>query len=169
MGKLQEIIIGFIMALDVVTIYLLLPNVKHKFLLSLWTSLLHILFPLFGFSIGTIIVKILLKWSYFISSIFLFLFGINLLLSDEKKHVINIPLYLLAIYTSIDTFSVSISFGMLNLSKYLFILSAGLSTFLLSYFSLIISERSIRTRGSLFRLIAGFSLIAISLYTLIQK
>lgn len=166
---MKEILTGLIMALDVVTIYLLLPHVKHKFFLSFWTGFLHVLFPLIGFSIGTFIVKILLQWSYLISSIFLFLFGINILLSDNNRQAINIPLVLLAIYTSIDSFSVSISFGMLNLEMYLFVLSAGISTFILSYISLIISKRNVLIKGGLFRYIAGLSLIAISIYTFIQQ
>lgn len=166
---MEEILTGFIMALDVVTLYLLLPNVKHKFLLSFWTGFLHMLFPIIGFSIGTFIVKILLHWSYLISSIFLFLFGINILLSDKNREAINIPLVLLAVYTSIDSFSVSISFGMLNLEMYLFVFSAGICTFILSYIALMISKRSVLIKGSLFRYIAGFSLITISIFTLIQQ
>lgn len=166
---MQEIIIGLIMALDVVTIYVLLPNVKRKFLLSFWTSFLHMLFPLIGFLIGTFIIQILLQWSYLISSILLFLIGLNFLLSSNNRQVISIPLSILAISTSLDTFSVSISFGMLNLRMELFILSAGISTFILSYIALMIAGKNVSTKGNIFRKIIGFSLIAISLYTLFKQ
>lgn len=160
---------GFVMALDVMTIYLLLPNVKQKFLLSLWTSLLHMIFPLIGFFVGQLILSILLQWSYLISSIFLFLLGLNVLLTKENKQAFQIPVIILAIYTSLDAFSVSVSFGMLNLTWYLFSFCSGIFSFILSYIALFIAGKSISLKGGLFRQITGWSLIAISLYTLFQQ
>lgn len=167
--NLQEIIMGLVMTLDVVTLYLLLPNIKQKFFLSFWTSFFHMLFPLIGFSIGQFIVHILLQWSYIISSIFLFFFGLNVLLNKKDNEVIQIPFIFLAMYTSLDAFSVSVSFGMLNLTWYLFIISSGICAFLFSYLALFIAGKSISFKGGLFRWVAGLSLIAISLYTLFQQ
>lgn len=164
---MQEIITGLIVALDVVALYLLLPDVKQRFLLSFWTALLHMVFPIIGFTLGSWMVHILLQWSNLVSSILLFSIGLQLILSTKNRQTIAIPITILAITASLDTFSVSISFGMLNLQKYLFIISAGIWTFVLSYISLYIAKRRLKIKGDALKWIAGLALISISIYSFI--
>lgn len=164
---MQEILTGLIVALDVVALYLLLPDVKQRFLLSLWTALLHMIFPIIGFTVGSWMVHILLQWSNLVSSILLFSIGLQLILSTRNRQTIVIPITILAITASLDTFSVSISFGMLNLQKYLFILSAGLWTFALSYISLYLAKSRLKIKGDALKWIAGMALIIIGIYTFI--
>ncbi|RHW40013.1 hypothetical protein D1B33_03965 [Lysinibacillus yapensis] len=166
---MQEILTGLIVALDVVALYLLLPDVKQRFILSAWTAILHMVFPIIGFSLGTWMLNILLQWSNLISSILLFAIGLQLILSSKNRQTITIPLAILALTASLDTFSVSISFGMLNLQKYLFIVSAGLWTFVLSYISLYVAKSSLKIKGDPLKWLAGIALIAISIYTFIQS
>ena len=165
---LQEIVTGFIVALDVVALYLLLPAVKQRFLLALWTAILHMAFPIIGFTLGNWMVKILLQWSTLISSILLFCIGLQLILSTRNRKAITIPITILAITASLDTFSVSISFGMLNLQKYLFIISAGVWTFILSYLSLTVARSRFSIRGDFLKWIAGIALILLGAYTFIN-
>ena len=157
------------MALDVVALYLLLPNVKQRLIVSLWTALLHMLFPIIGFSLGTLMVQVLLQWSNLISSILLFFIGLQLIMSTKNQSAITIPVTILAITASLDTFSVSVSFGMLNLHKYLFVFSAGIWTFILSYLSLQIARTSRNYKGDALKWIAGLSMMLMSIYTLIQN
>lgn len=164
---MQEILTGLIVALDVVALYLLLPDVKQRFLLSMWTALLHMIFPVIGFTLGSWMVHILLQWSNLVSSILLFLIGLQLILSTKNRQTIAIPITILAITASLDTFSVSISFGMLNLQKHLFIFSAGAWTFVLSYISLYIAKSHLKIKGDALKWIAGLSLIIISIYSFI--
>ncbi|PYF07530.1 manganese efflux pump [Ureibacillus chungkukjangi] len=164
---MQEIITGLIVALDVVALYLLLPDVKQRFLLSFWTALLHMVFPIIGFTLGSWMVHILLQWSNLVSSILLFSIGLQLILSTKNRQTIAIPIAILAITASLDTFSVSISFGMLNLQKYLFIISAGIWTFVLSYISLYIAKSRLRIKGDALKWIAGLALVGISIYSFI--
>ena len=166
---MQEIITGLIVALDVVALYLLLPNVKQRFILSLWTALLHMLFPIIGFSLGTLMVQVLLQWSNLISSILLFFIGLQLIMSTKNQGAIAIPVMILAITASLDTFSVSVSFGMLNLHKYLFVFSAGIWTFILSYLSLQLARTSKKIKVNGLKWIAGVSIILMSIFTLIQN
>lgn len=166
---MQEILTGFIVALDVVALYLLLPDVKRRFILSLYTGILHMIFPVIGFTLGRWIMNILLQWSSLISSILLFFIGLQLILSTKNRQIIAIPISILAVTASLDTFSVSISFGMLNLQKYLFILSAGLCTFVLSYISLQIARSRFTFKGDSIKWLAGISLIVISIYTFINS
>lgn len=158
---------GLIVALDVVALYLLLPDVKQRFLLSIWTALLHMIFPIVGFTVGSWMVSILLQWSNLVSSILLFSIGLQLILSTRNRQTIAIPITILAITASLDTFSVSISFGMLNLQKYLFIFSAGLWTFMLSYISLYIAKKRLKFKGDGLKWLAGSALIIIGIYSFI--
>ncbi|RUL53162.1 manganese efflux pump MntP [Lysinibacillus antri] len=166
---MQEILTGLIVALDVVALYLLLPDVKRRFLLSLWTALLHMIFPIIGYSVGSWMVSILSQWSSLISSILLFFIGLQLILSTKNRQIIAIPIVILAITASLDTFSVSVSFGMLNLQKYLFIISAGIWTFILSYISLHLAKNRFPIKGDTLKWIAGISLITISMITLVDS
>ena len=166
---MQEILIGLIVALDVVALYLLLPSVKQRFLLALWTALLHMIFPIIGFTIGNMMVAFLTQWSNIISSILLFFIGLHLILSTQNRQINPIPVSILAISASLDTFSVSISFGMLNLQKYLFIVSAGIWTFFLSYISLTLARKGHRKyKGKSLKWVAGISLMVFSIYALLN-
>lgn len=167
--SLQEILTGLIVALDVVALYLLLPAVKQRFLLALWTALLHMIFPIVGFTLGNWMLQILLDWSTIISSTLLFFIGLQLILSTRGEQAVVIPIAILAITASLDTFSVSISFGMLNLQKHLFILSAGIWTFVLSYLSLTIARSGYSLKGDALKWIAGTSLIVLSVYSLFNQ
>ena len=164
---MQEILTGLIVALDVVALYLLLPDVKQRFLLSVWTAFLHMIFPIIGFTLGSWMVHILLQWSNLVSSILLFSIGLQLILSTKNRQTMAIPITILAITARLDTFSVSISFGMLNLQKYLFIISAGVWTFVLSYISLYIAKSRLKIKGDALKWIAGLALIIISIYSFI--
>lgn len=167
---MQEILIGLIVALDVVALYLLLPTVKQRFFLSLWTALLHMIFPIIGFTIGSMMVALLMQWSNVISSIILFFIGLHLILSTQNRQINPIPVSILAISASLDTFSVSVSFGMLNLQKYLFIASAGIWTFFLSYISLTLARKGQRKyKGNSLKWIAGISLMLFSIYALVNN
>lgn len=164
---MQEILTGITMAFDVVAIYIVMSHVKAKFTLALWTSFCHMLFPFFGFYFGEWIAQFLLGWANIFSSILLFCLGIHLLISSKKQDIPVIPLPILAIFVSIDTFSVSLSFGMLHLQRNLFIISAGITTFLLSYATLLLSHKLAFLNGVLLNWLAGITLISISILSLV--
>lgn len=160
---MQEIVAGILMAFDVVALYLITPKVRAKFLLASWTTFLHILFPLLGFQFGTWISDILQGWTTPLSSLLLFFLGLQLLLSSKNIDIPAISLPIFAIFASLDTFSVSLSFGMLNLEKSVFIVSSGVSTFILSYSALLIAEKSNLLKSYIFKRIAGLVLVVMSI------
>lgn len=160
---MQEIITGVIMSFDVVALYLLTTNVRSKFLLALWTGALHAIFPLIGFHFGELLSGIFLDWTGRISSIVLFFVGLQLLLSAKNNDVPVIPLSIVAILASFDTFSVSLSFGMLNLQKDVFIISAGVATFIFSYVALHFAQKSTILKSYMFKMSAGMLLIVLSI------
>jgi len=156
---LQGILAGIITSVDVIGLYVLLPNVKYRFFLSVWTAALHMLFPLLGFELGSYLMRFLLEWGQWISSILLFCMGLHLLLFSRKDEKVTISPILLAVTASLDTFSVSVSFGMLNLEKMVFIISAGVSALICSYGSLVIARKSQTLLGNKFQIITGIFFI----------
>ena len=166
---MQEIIAGLVTVIDVVALYLLLPMVKQRLLLAIWTAILHMIFPLFGFWLGDWAVQIFTSWGQILSSILLFLIGLQILFSTRDIETPTLSPILLALVASIDAFSVSVSFGMLELQKHLFIFTAGLGALVLSYLSLVIASKTSSFRGTFFNYIAGLSLMAMSMYILFQQ
>ncbi|WP_274309098.1 manganese efflux pump [Solibacillus daqui] len=164
---MQEIIAGILMSFDVVALYLVANNVKYKWLLAGWTACLHMIFPLIGFYCGQWLADLLVQWSNSISLLLLFFIGLQLLLSRGNENFPAKTLPIIAIFASFDTFSVSLSFGMLNLDKYTFILSAGISTLILSYMALIIAQKNTILKNGLLKKLAGLLLIIMSVLLLI--
>ncbi|MGE7914269.1 manganese efflux pump MntP family protein [Lysinibacillus xylanilyticus] len=165
---MQGILAGIITSVDVIGLYVLIPNVRYRLFLSVWTAALHMLFPLVGFEIGSYLVRFLLEWGQWISSILLFCIGLHILLFSHKDEKVTISPILLAVTASLDTFSVSVSFGMLNLEKTLFIISAGVSALICSYGSLVIARRSQVLFGNKLQRITGIILIIMSFLAFLQ-
>ncbi|MGN4126726.1 manganese efflux pump MntP family protein [Lysinibacillus sphaericus] len=165
---MQGILAGVLTSVDVIGLYVLIPNIRYRLLLSVWTAALHMLFPLLGFELGNYLVRFLLEWGQWISSILLFCIGLHLLLSSHKNEKITISPVLLAVTASLDTFSVSVSFGMLNLEKTIFIISAGMSALICSYGALVIARRSQLFFGKNIQIIAGVIFIMMSILAIQQ-
>lgn len=165
---MQGILAGVLTSVDVIGLFVLIPNVRYRLFLAMWTATLHMLFPLLGFELGNYLVRFLLEWGQWISSILLFGIGLHLLLFSQKNEKITISPVLLAVTASLDTFSVSVSFGMLNLEKTIFIMSAGLSAFVCAYGALVVARRSQVFFGNKIQIIAGIIFIIMSVLA-IQK
>ena len=163
---MQEIVAGVVMSFDVVALFLVANNVKYKWLLACWTACLHMIFPLFGFYFGEWLGQVLVQWSNGISVLLLFFIGLQLLLSRKNEDFPAKALPIIAIFASFDTFSVSLSFGMLKLEKYLFIISAGFSTLVLSYIALVIAQKNTIFKHDLLKRMAGLLLIIMSILLL---
>lgn len=163
---MQEIVAGIVMSFDVVALFLVANNVKYKWLLACWTACLHMIFPLIGFYFGEWLGEFLIQWSNLISVVLLFFVGLQMLLSRKNEDFPAKALPIIAIFASVDTFSVSLSFGMLQLEKYFFIISAGFSTLVLSYVALVIAEKNTIFKNGLLKKIAGLLLIIMSILLL---
>mgnify|MGYP006323858995 FL=1 len=163
---MQEIVAGVVMSFDVVALFLVANNVKYKWLLACWTACLHMVFPLIGFYFGEWLGEVLVQWSNGISVLLLFFIGLQLLLSRKNEDFPAKALPIIAIFASFDTFSVSLSFGMLQLEKYLFIITAGFSTLVLSYIALVIAQKNTIFKHDLLKRMAGLLLIIMSILLL---
>ena len=82
---MQGILAGILTSVDVIGLYVF-TNVRYR-LFYHYGRALHMLFPLLGFELGSYLVRFLLEWGQWISSILLFCIGMHLLLfshRDEK-------------------------------------------------------------------------------------
>ena len=160
-----ELFAGLLTALDVVALYCVLPKIRFPLILAIWTGLLHMIFPLLGFLAGEWVTSFIVEGGRYISSILLFLTGAHLVLHQQKPTTLLIPPILLAVVVSIDTFSVSLSFGMLQLQKWLFIVNAGFFALIFSYIAL----KSKVIKGPILTRISGVCLMIMGLLTLLNK
>ncbi|WP_318617000.1 manganese efflux pump [Sporosarcina sp. YIM B06819] len=156
-----ELIAACITSIDVVVVFAFLQVRNGKFKLALWTSFLNMVFPFLGFMTGELSAHFFAGWSSLLSGALLALIGIHMLLQDDEPGSTGKQLHpsLIAFAVSIDSFSVSVSFGMLQLDKTLFILASGILTFFLSYTALIFKGRMGLSGGKKIRRFAGFALL----------
>lgn len=160
-----ELFAGILTALDVVALYSVLPKIRTPLLLAIWTGILHMIFPFIGFLAGEWITHLLLEGGRWISAVLLFLTGLHLCLNQHKSTPSYLPPAFLAIIVSIDTFSVSLSFGMLHLHRWVFLISAGVFAFIFSYIAL----ESNLIKGPILTRISGVCLIILSVLTFLSK
>ena len=90
-------------------------------------------FPFLGFITGELSSHIFWEWSTLLSGILLGLIGIHMLLQedDARTTALGVNPIVIALAVSVDTFSVSVSFGMLHMNKLIFITASGLFTLIL--------------------------------------
>uniref|UniRef100_UPI001CCDECD3 manganese efflux pump n=1 Tax=Escherichia coli TaxID=562 RepID=UPI001CCDECD3 len=93
------------------------------------------------------------------------LIGIHMLLQDDDNSNLNRQLHpaFIALAVSLDTFSVSVSFGMLHLNKILFILASGFLSFFFSCLALYYGRFLNIKNGRLLRIIAGLALLTMGI------
>lgn len=157
----MELIAAGITSIDVVVVFAFLQVKEGRFALALWTSFLNMAFPFLGFVTGEFTSHLFAEWSSLLSGLLLALIGIHMLLQDDETGSAGkqLPPTLIALAVSLDTFSVSVSFGMLQLDKTLFILASGLFTFILSYTALVFKGRMGLGDGKIVRRFAGLALL----------
>lgn len=161
-----EILAGFLMSVDVLILFSLVSYRKQVLTLAAWVASLHMLFPLIGYYAGVLVQTYLQQASPYLSGVLLTLVGLQMVLSKSPKEIPMMPPYILAIVASLDTFSVSISFGMLQVEKFIFILSAGIFAFVgVIVAQKIIYKNTVMNRGMIMKL-AGGVLLVMGLLTL---
>lgn len=165
-----ELFAAGVTTLDILVIYVFLQVRGRKIVLVLWTALLNMLFPLLGFYLGELSTALFADWSVLLSGLLLSLIGLHMLLQDESNQakVLAIHPAVIALFVSLDAFSVSVTFGMLQLNKLIFILASGVFSFIFSlvalYFQMKLGVRS----GKRIRQFAGLSLVIIGVVSSIH-
>lgn len=168
---MEEMFAASITTLDVIVVYALLQVREGKFLLAMWTAFLNMVLPLLGFITGEISSSLFSGWSTSLSGVLLGLIGLHMLLQDgETKSSSGKKLHpaVIALAVSIDSFSVSVSFGMLQFNKILFILASGLFSFIFAYTALRYKVRIGLNGGRILRQIAGLALLIMGVLSFIR-
>ena len=134
---LVEIIAAAVTTIDILVIYTLLHVRKRKWLIALWTGVLNVIFPLAGFVAGEFSAQLVAQWSGILGGVLLGFIGVHMILQEgEAAGSKMVGPLLIAIAVSLDGFSVSMSFGLIHLNKWLFVASTGLFSLVLSYAAL---------------------------------
>ncbi len=168
--SLGEFFVAGITTLDILVIYVFLQVRGRKIILAFWTAFLNMLLPFIGFLLGELSTTFFAEWSVLLSGILLGLIGLHMLLQDdgEQTKMLMIPPAWLAFVVSIDAFSVSVTFGMLQLNRFVFIIASGLFSFLFSLIALYFQKKLRIKSGKRIRQFAGLSLLVIGIFSSIH-
>lgn len=158
---MSEVFAASMTTIDIVLIYTFLQIRRGKFWLIIWTAILNILLPLCGFLIGELSTYVFTSWSNVLSGVLLCLIGVHILLQTDEASSIAIHPFLLAFAVSIDAFTVSVSFGMMQFNKQLFVLASGIFAFLFSAIALYNKRYTHLRFNKYLRRLAGVTFIII--------
>lgn len=164
-----ELFVAGVTTIDILVIYVLLDVHGRKIIFALWTAILNMFLPLIGFLLGEFTTLIFAEWSMLLSGLLLGLIGLHMLLEevDEPTKMIKIPPVFLAFVVSIDAFTVSVTLGMLQFNKVLFILASGIFALIFSLIALYFQKKLNMWKGKRIRQFAGVVLILMGIYSCI--
>ncbi|WP_158233807.1 manganese efflux pump [Sporosarcina sp. P3] len=165
-----EIIAAIVTTIDILIVYTLLRLRRGRLMIMLWTTILNVLLPLIGFYTGEWVMTFFAGWGHALSGVLLSLIGLHILLSDsEDLSVVNkISPFFLALIVSIDAFGVSVTFGMMQLNKWLFVLVSGFFSMLFSAIALLYTGRLRIINSTFIRRLAGIVFICMGVLSLIH-
>lgn len=165
-----EIIAAAVTTIDILIVYTVLQLRRGRFMIALWTTCLNMLLPLIGFYLGEWTVDYFQGWGQVLSGVMLGLIGVHILLdeTDEPSLMEKISPVILALLVSMDAFTVSVTFGMMQLNKWLFIFVSGFLSFVFSIIALLSTDRIPFINGNLVRRITGIVFILIGVMSFIM-
>lgn len=153
-----EIIAAVVTTIDILIIYTFLQLRHGRFLIVIWTTVLNMVLPLIGFQIGELAMVYFAGWSQGLSGVMLSLIGVHILLDNADQPSILSP-FLLALLVSLDAFTVSVTFGMMQLNKWLFVFASGFFSILFSGIALLSTGRIRLINGKFIRYLTGIVFI----------
>lgn len=167
---LGELFAAAVTTLDIFVIYVLLKVQGRKIVLALWTAFLNMLLPLIGFILGEFSTLLFADWSMVLSGVLLSLIGLHMLLedADEPNKFLNVHPSLLALLVSLDAFSVSVTFGMLQMNKLLFVVASGIFSLFFALVALYFQKKLSVKNGRKIRQFAGVVLLVMGILSSIR-
>ena len=168
--KVEELFAASITTLDIIVVYALLQVREGRFVLALWTALLNMVLPFLGFLTGEFSAFFFAGWSTLLSGVLLGLIGLHMILQDDEVKSSTMKLHpaIIALAVSVDSFSVSVSFGMLHLNKILFILASGIFSLIFAYVALRFKGPFGMNGGRRLRQFAGLALLVMGVLSCIR-
>ena len=146
----------------------------HSIKIGLFFGLFQMIMPIAGFNIGDLIGLIVIEITQLIAAGLLFIIGFKMIVDSFKKRndsLIFTPnkiymLTILSITTSIDAFTVGISYALLQIPIIIPAITIGMITFIISIFGVIIGKKSehlfkdkAKIMGGLILILIGFKIL----------
>ena len=140
-------------------------------IVGLYFGLFQAIMPLFGYLFGNIFKDIIINVDHFIILLILTLIGINMI-TEKNEEVDNDTnfktMLLLSIATSIDAFAVGITFSFLKVNIILSIFIIGLTTFIISFFGILLGNKIGNKYQRKAKLVGGITLIILGIKILLE-
>ena len=175
----ELIIISFSLAMDAFSVSIckgltISKNIKkYAFIISFSFCLFQMLMPLLGFLLGNSLNGYIMKFNHLIAFSLLLIIGINMIKDTFIKEELDSnltfkELFALSIATSIDAFSVGLTFSLFKVNLLLAIILIGTITFILSFIGVFIGYKLGSKFNKLATLFGGIVLIILSLKFLLE-
>ncbi len=150
-------------------------TIKKCLKVGIFFGLLQALMPLLGFVLGSSVYNILNFIGHYVVFFFLVVIGAGMLYDafcgEEKKYIDDfsfLTLFLLGVATSIDAFSVGISFAFLEIKLYVAVATIGLVAFILSSLGVYIGSKFGKDNSKKAKVVGGIILIILAIELLIE-
>ena len=146
---------------------------KYAFVIALSFSLFQVLMPLLGYFLGSSLNSYFAKFNKLIAFVLLFIIGFNMIKDSFKQDNINTnltlkELILLSIATSIDAFSVGLTFSLFKVNLLIALLLIGIITFVFCFIGVLIGKIIGDKFQKISEIFGGIVLIIMSLKFLLE-
>lgn len=164
-----EIIAAIVTTIDILIVYTVLRLRRGRLMIMLWTIILNMALPLVGFYTGEWVMYYFTGWSQALSGALLSLIGLHILLADNEQPsvIAKISPFFLALIVSMDAFTVSVTFGMMQMNKWLFIVASGFFSLVFSTIALVATGRMRFVNSTVIRRLAGVVFLVIGVMSFI--
>ena len=146
---------------------------KKAIIISISFSLFQILMPILGFYLGNSLNTYFLKFNKLIAFVLLFIVGFNMIKesfedTNLKSSLSIVELFGLSIATSIDAFSIGLTFSLLSVNLKLALLFIFIITFILSFLGVMLGKIIGSKYEKISEIFGGIVLIIMSLKFLLE-
>ena len=146
---------------------------KYAFIIALSFSLFQMFMPLLGYYLGNILSIYFLKYNKLIAFILLSIISFNMIKESFSNTKLNDSLNLkelfgLSIATSIDAFSIGITFSLFKINLFFTIILIGIITYILSFIGVILGKIIGNKFEKISEIIGGIVLLIISFKFLLE-
>lgn len=148
-------------------------SIKKSIIIGLYFGVFQALMPLLGYTIGEYFEYLIKSIDHWIVFVLLFIIGVNMIKESNKEEKendsINIrEMLMLAIATSIDAFSVGITFSLFEINIISSVILIGITTFILSFIGVLLGFKFGNKYKKISQRIGGILLIIIGIKVLLE-
>lgn len=168
MSLLIIVIIAISLSMDAFSLSLIYGtlniNRRLEIIMSITVGIFHFFMPIIGYKLGKIIINIIKINPSILAGIIFIILGIEMIISLKKEESISIlknifSVMIFAFTVSIDSFSVGITFTVLNSSIILSSLIFSITSFIFTYLGLKVGKKLSLSFGNITTFIGSMILI----------